>query len=178
MNSQNDTHILHKQVSNQELLTFYYFQVTELWKKFCEEHMELFNLTMDEYSFLLASDLENIEMKLEEKNATIQRIQHLESVRQELINELRDHFPELQIESVKSLVELMSNYKIEHNEKHLFRFNALLIDLIEKIQLQNKRNQLFINKALISLKEIRHEVMGLKKFSTYSARGAAINKTT
>lgn len=155
-----------------------YFQITSLWKQFCEEHNELFNLTCDEYSLLLQSELEKLEEKIEEKNECIKRIGTLELVRRDLINELNELFPEKNIDSVSALVKVMSEYEVESNQKHLFRFNALLIDIIEKIQAQNKRNQLFINKALHSLQQIRIEATGKKNFSTYSARGSAVTTTS
>lgn len=155
-----------------------YFEVTNLWKQFCEEHNELFNLTCDEYSLLLQSDLENLEDKIIEKNECIKRIATLEFLRRDLIKDLNNLFPEKSIDSVSSLLEVMSNYEIESNQKHLFRFNALLIDIIEKIQAQNKRNQLFINKALHSLQQIRIEASGKKNFSTYSSTGSTVTKST
>lgn len=155
-----------------------YFEVTNLWKQFCEEHNELFNLTCDEYSLLLRSDLELLEEKIVEKNECINRIGMLELVRRDLINELSALYPDKKIDSVSSLIEVMSQYEIESNQKHLFRFNALLIDIIEKIQAQNKRNQLFINKALHSLQQIRIEATGKKNFSTYSAKGSAVTTST
>jgi flagellar biosynthesis/type III secretory pathway chaperone len=72
----------------------------------------------------------------------------------------------------------MQAYEVEKNQKHLFRFNALLIDIIEKIQTQNKRNQLFINKALLSLKQIRIEATGKKNYSLYTSKGSAISTST
>ncbi len=162
---------------NEKLATLY-FEVTTLWKQFCEEHNELFNLTCDEYSLLLKSDLELLEEKIAEKNECIKRIGTLELVRRDLITELNSLYPEKKIDSVSGLIEVMSKYEIESNQKHLFRFNALLIDIIEKIQAQNKRNQLFINKALHSLQQIRIEATGKKNFSTYSAKGSAVNTST
>lgn len=161
-----------------EQLASLYFQVTSLWKQFCEEHNELFNLTCDEYSLLLQSELELLEVKIEEKNECIKRIGTLELVRRDLINELNELYPGKKIDSVSALLTVMSEYEIESNQKHLFRFNALLIDIIEKIQAQNKRNQLFINKALHSLQQIRLEASGKKNFSTYSARGSAVSTST
>lgn len=155
-----------------------YFQITSLWKQFCEEHNDLFNLTCDEYSLLLQSELELLEEKIEEKNECIKRIGTLELVRRDLIKELNELFPEKNIDSVSALLAVMSEYEVESNQKHLFRFNALLIDIIEKIQAQNKRNQLFINKALHSLQQIRLEASGKKNFSTYSARGSAVSTST
>lgn len=150
-----------------------YFQMTDLWKQFCEEHNELFNLTCDEYSLLLRSELDQLEEKIQQKNECIRRIGTLELVRRDLIQEVNELFPEKTIDSVSTLLEVMSAYEVENNQKHLFRFNALLLDIIEKIQSQNKRNQLFINKALHSLQQIRLEVTGKKNFTSYTARGSA-----
>jgi flagellar biosynthesis/type III secretory pathway chaperone len=161
-----------------EKLASLYFQVTSVWKQFCEEHNELFNLTCDEYSLLLQSDLELLEEKIVEKNECIKRIGTLELIRRDLIKELNDLYPGKNIDSVSELLTVMSEYEVESNQKHLFRFNALLIDIIEKIQAQNKRNQLFINKALHSLQQIRLEATGKKNFSTYSARGSAVSTST
>lgn len=155
-----------------------YFEVTNLWKQLCEEHNELFNLTCDEYSLLLKSDLDLLEEKIMEKNECIQRIGALEMTRRGLITELSELYPDKTIDSVSSLLEIMSLYEVESNQKHLFRFNALLIDIIEKIQSQNKRNQLFINKALHSLQQIRLEATGKKNFPIYSAKGSAVNTST
>lgn len=161
-----------------EKLAILYFEVTTLWKQFCEEHNELFNLTCDEYSLLLKSDLELLEEKITEKNECIKRIGTLEILRRDLINDLNNISPEYKVDSVSGLIEVMSKYEIESNQKHLFRFNALLIDIIEKIQAQNKRNQLFINKALHSLQQIRLEASGKKNFSTYTSKGSAVTTST
>jgi flagellar biosynthesis/type III secretory pathway chaperone len=165
-------------ITKSEKLAVYYFQVTDLWKRLCEEHSLLFDVTCDEYSLLLSSELDSLEDKIKEKEEIVRTISKLELTRKELINDLVTEFPETKIESVSALLEFMRNYEIEKNEKHLFRFNALLIDIIEKIQAQNKRNQLFINKALYSLKQIRMEALGQKNYSTYSAKGSAISSST
>ena len=159
-------------------LAILYFEVTDLWKRLCEEHNELFNITCDEYSLLLNSELSLLEDKLTEKNITILKISALETIRRELIKELNSLLPEKEVTSVSELLEVMRAYEVENQQKHLFRFNALLIDIIEKIQAQNKRNQLFINKALLSLKQIRIEATGKKNFSTYSSKGSALSSST
>ena len=159
-------------------LAILYFEVTDLWKRLCEEHNELFNITCDEYSLLLNSELSLLEDKLTEKNITILKISALETIRRELIKELNSLLPEKEVTSVSELLEVMRAYEVENQQKHLFRFNALLIDIIEKIQAQNKRNQLFINKALLSLKQIRIEATGKKNYSTYSAKGSALSSST
>ena len=61
-------------------------------------------------------------------------------------------------------------------KKYLNNFNSLLIDIIQKIQKQNKKNQIFINKAIISLKEIKGSVDGGKNFNTYTQEGLTTNK--
>ena len=73
------------------------------------------------------------------------------------------------IESVSDLLNFMGSLEVEKKEQHLFRFNALLIDIIEKIQKQNKKNQIFINKAIHNLQEIRLEASGEKNYKTYNS---------
>lgn len=161
-----------------EKLGSLYFQMTDLWKQFCEEHNELFNLTCDEYSLLLQSELDLLEEKIQEKNECIQRIGTLELIRRDLITEVNQLYPNKTIDSVSALLEVMSAYEVESNQKHLFRFNALLLDIIGKIQAQNKRNQLFINKALHSLQLIRLEATGKKNFTSYTSKGSATSMSS
>jgi flagellar biosynthesis/type III secretory pathway chaperone len=152
----------------------FYFQITDIWKRFCEEHNLLFNLTCDEYSLLLGSELEALDKKIEEKEATIKRINGLEKIRTELIANINKELSdEKKIKNVSELITHFNEYDSEKEQKHLFRFNSLLIDIIEKIQGQNKRNQLFINKAIRSLQSIREDAVGQKSFDTYDARGAS-----
>lgn len=161
-----------------EALALLYFQVTDLWKKLCQEHNLLFNLTCDEYSFLLRSELDSLEEKIIEKQDCIERISTLEAIRKDLLVELKNLYPNKEITSVSELLEIMSEYEIEHNQKHLRSFNSLLIDIIEKIQTQNKRNQLFINKALMNLQQMKQEASGKKKYSTYSKKGSSVSVNT
>ena len=161
-----------------EKLALLYFQMTDLWKQFCEEHNELFNLTCDEYTLLLQSELDLLEAKIEEKNECIKRIGTLELIRRDLIVEVNELYPERVIDSVSSLIEVMTEYEVESNQKHLFRYNAHLLDIIGKIQAQNTRNQLYINKALHSLQQIRIEATGEKKFSSYTSKGSATSMSS
>lgn len=165
-------------ISREDRLALFYFEITDLWKKFCEEHSNLFDVTCDEYSLLLSSELELLDEKILEKESIIRHISQLEKVRKEIIEEINDFFPNENITTVSTLLEFMAKYDVEKKEKHLFRFNALLIDIIEKIQAQNKRNQLFINKALYSLKLIRMDALGQKNYSVYTATGSAVTKST
>lgn len=153
----------------------HYFRVTDLWKKLCEAHQQLLELTFDEYSLLLSSEIENLELKILEKEKVIRFISGLDQERSEAINEINLLLKkdELQtITNVSDLIVCMREFEAQRDQHHLRRFNALLIDIIEKIQAQNKKNQLFINKALMSLREIREEAVGKKNYSTYNSKGA------
>ncbi len=151
-----------------------YFRVTDIWKRLCEEHYTLFNLTCDEYVCLLDSDIEKLEAKVVEKEEIIKTIARLEELRQEVIRDLNQKLPAGKtLENVRDLLDIMMSHPAEAQGRHLNKFNALLIDLIEKIQQQNKRNQAFINKALKSLREIREEVTGEKSYATYTAKGSS-----
>jgi flagellar biosynthesis/type III secretory pathway chaperone len=160
--------------NTQEIL---YYQIIDLWKRFCEEHHLLFEQTMDEYSALLESDTEKVESMVESKAETIERINQLEKLRSHLIAKVNETLPEGQkVNGVGDLILVMQEFEKRSNNNHLFRFNQLLIDIIEKIQEQNKKNQLFINKAIIALREIRENALG-KKYHTYTPRGSTTTKT-
>lgn len=157
---------------NQQKKELLYFQITDLWKRLCEEHSALFDQTCDEYSLLLGSQIEELEVKIEEKQETISRINILEGIREELIGTVNSHLT-TNIKNVSELITFFQSFEQTLNQKHLQSFNSLLIDIIEKIQTQNKNNQLFINKALGSLKSIREEALGEKSYSTYTSKGNA-----
>ncbi|PIK14232.1 flagellar export chaperone FlgN [Halobacteriovorax sp. JY17] len=160
----------------QQKKELYYFQVTDLWKRFCEEHSTLFDQTCDEYSLLLTSDLDNLEEKIIEKQETINRINLLEDLRSSIISRVNRDLGQ-KISHVSDLISYFQSFEATLEHRHLFNFNALLIDIIEKIQAQNKTNQLFINKALGSLKSIREEALGEKSYSTYNAKGSAKSRS-
>lgn len=170
--------MMEKKSENLEMI---YFRVTDLWQRLCERHTLLLDLTFDEYALLLETNLDGLDKKSEEKNVVTKEISALEVVRSQVIDELNLILEEKEIEpieSVSDLIMVMDIYEKKNNQKHLYRFNQLLIDLIEKIQEQNKKNQLFINKALLSLRQIREDVMGQKEYSTYNKRGASTPQTT
>ena len=160
-------------VDNTEIL---YFQITDLWKRFCEEHTRLLDLTFEEYSSLLSSDVEELENILARKNEIISIIRRLEETRQSVIKDLNQK-QGVSISNVSDLITFMCQYEAEKNQKHLANFNALLIDLIEKLKSQNKKNQLFLNKAISSLKNIKESALGKKSFATYSNSGIEKSNT-
>ncbi len=163
-----------QQISNSDLLHILYFKVTDIWKRFCEEHTELLDKTFEEYSLLLSSDVDAIEELMVVKNAIMTRISSLESLRTETINEINVYLSQHNkkpVESVSELISVMEKYESINNARHLSRFNALLIDIIEKLQTQNKKNQLFLNKAINNLREIREDALGVKSYSTYNNKG-------
>jgi flagellar biosynthesis/type III secretory pathway chaperone len=147
-----------------------YFQITDLWRKLCEEHSLLFDQTCDEYAILLKSDLDLLEAKIAEKEETIARIGKLEKLRGEVVAQIRQSSG-LPILTINDVIDHMGDLSFEREQKHLSRFNALLIDIIEKIQRQNKKNQMFINKAILALSELKSDALGKKNYSTYNAKG-------
>lgn len=157
-------------------LEIIYFQVTDIWKRFCEEHTKLFNLTCDEYESLLENDLNSLEAKINEKQNTINIISKLEEMRREIIlklnNNQADENPERKIESINDLLVVMIEFEKGKDQNHLFRFNKLLIDIIQKIQEQSRKNQLFMNKAMKNISEIKSEILGEKSFKTYTQSGS------
>lgn len=152
-------------------LATYYFQITDIWKSQCELHYKLFDLTCDEYALLLDSKVDELEEKINAKSELINDIERNEKARNVILTNIQNEYEELEINSISDLLDFFATFEAEKDGKHLFRFNSLLVDIIEKIQDQNKKNQLFINKALSSLREIRESAMGTKTVSTYNAKG-------
>ena len=71
-----------------QVYSVHYFRVTDLWKKLCESHQQLLEITFDEYSLLLGSQIEELEEKVEEKNKLISFIATLDKERKEAIKNL------------------------------------------------------------------------------------------
>lgn len=154
-----------------DLLNMYYFNITDIWQRLCMEHSELLEATCSEYSLLLKNDIEKIEEILNEKEKIISTITELEALRSDSINQLKENFPQYNITNVSQLVEFMQAFEKKSDRKHLFNFNQLLIDIIDKIQDQNKQNQLFINKALLELRQIKRDIFGTKGHEAYQKDG-------
>lgn len=149
-----------------------YMRVVDLWQLFCDKHNQLFQLTCDEYSYLLGSKIEQLEQVIEQKTSLMDEIQILEGTRKEIIAELNLHMnKEDEILSVGDLLLFMQDYEKHGGQSYLRRYNDLLVDIIEKIQEQNKRNQIFINKSLLALKDIREGLLGVKNYNTYNSLG-------
>jgi flagellar biosynthesis/type III secretory pathway chaperone len=154
----------------------FYFQITDVWKRHCELHSELFDLTCDEYALLLDSNIDDLEKKVDDKNNLIEVIKANDEERSHLISKLTAETGK-EVKNAKDVIELFADFQPERESKHLFRFNELLIDIISKIQDQNKKNQLFINKAINSLRQIREDATGTKTISTYNAKGVQQSRT-
>jgi len=158
-------------------LKIYYFQITDIWKRHCELHSELFDLTCDEYALLLESDLDKLEEKIAQKNSLIDVIKENDDERFRILGDIAKAYPDSNIESVTGLINFFKTFPAESESKHLTRFNNLLVDIISKIQTQNKKNQIFINKAINSLRVIREDATGTTTVSTYDAKGVRNNRT-
>ncbi|MCK5882523.1 MAG: flagellar export chaperone FlgN [Bacteriovoracaceae bacterium] len=164
-------------------LELLYFQVTDLWRMFCEKHADLFDLTSEEYNCLIENNLDQLDIVIEQKQEIIEYVGNLEELRLDLIGKVNLALANESgkkhsiINSISQLLKVMSDVSPEKEGQHLFKFNTLLIDIIEKIQDQNKKNQIFINKAIDSLKSIREDATGEKKCSVYTSTGRETTHT-
>lgn len=151
-------------------LALMYDQAISIWQNFCQLHSALYEHTCEEYNLLLASDLDNLDPLLQSKQSIIQEIHNNEKIRRDLIQEMNDAGYE--IENVSELLKIFLKHEESLEQRYLSKFNLLLIEIIEKIQEQNKKNQVFLNKAIFSLKEVRNSFQGKKNYSTYNSQGA------
>ncbi|HLW56939.1 MAG TPA: flagellar protein FlgN, partial [Bacteriovoracaceae bacterium] len=150
----------------------YYQQVVTIWEGFCTLHSQLFDIACDEYLALLASDIDKLEDLLPVKEEIISKIGELDSERNELIEKLNNtQFVSSPLNKASELLLLFDEIEAQNGIPALKNLNQLLIDIIEKIQLQNKKNQVFLNKAMISLRDLKRGFKGQKVYSTYGADG-------
>ena len=155
-----------------ERLRLYHQSAVELWEQFCKLHQELYENTCDEYQALLSGEIEGLEELIARKENVMQRINAVEAHRSELIAALnRDGLTSQPISNVSGLLQLLRPVEETLPIPALKNLNALLIDVITRIQEQNKRNQIFLNRAMLSLKDIREGFSGKKQYTTYGANG-------
>jgi flagellar biosynthesis/type III secretory pathway chaperone len=152
-------------------IKFLFHQLVLTWEDFCRSHHLLFDYTCEEYLNLLASDINALESTLAEKDKILENINALDQERLDLIIKVSNSIsPESEITKISELLVMVEG-KVEQSAiDNLNKLNLLLIDIIVKLQAQNKKNQLFLNKSIISLNDLKSEFTG-KKYSTYGPKG-------
>ncbi|HLT22175.1 MAG TPA: flagellar protein FlgN [Bacteriovoracaceae bacterium] len=150
----------------------YYHQVLSVWEGFCSLHSQLFDIACDEYLALLASDIDKLEELLPFKEETIAKISDLDLERNKLVETINSKIlTDSPLSKASELITFFNDIEAKSGVSALKNLNSLLIDIIEKIQLQNKTNQVFLNKAMISLRDLKRGFKGQKVYSTYGADG-------
>ena len=162
-------------MNNQDMIQIYY-RTTDLWSNLCELHADLFDRTCEEYQLLLENRLEDLEKTIAEKEMIVERVHRLEAVRQKIIDQINAELNgDIKIEKASELLLFLEPISKDIGQNHLAQFNRILIDIIEKIQDQNKKNQIFLNKAIDSIDKLRREVSGQKIFHSYDRLGKVKN---
>jgi flagellar biosynthesis/type III secretory pathway chaperone len=146
---------------NQMILRLKLTELNSVWQEYCESHNSLYDLTCDEYMHLLSSDIESLEKTLEAKNDKIEYIKTLEAKRLEVLKELNELSEDIDVKKIGDVLELAKVLEDQSETNRLEKFNLLLLDIVEKIQDQNKLNQLFLKDSF----------SGRKTFKTYGSNG-------
>lgn len=157
---------------NQTQLKFASNQLVDLWRNFCEKHTELYEYTCDEYMHLIASDIDKLNTTLADKKVLLNEINQLDLERKEVTTEV-SALLNINTEPAK-LTFLLSHLKSSEESlaaDHIEKLNLILLDIIDKIQEQNKKNQVFLNKAILSLRELKESFSGKTQYKTYSSSG-------
>jgi flagellar biosynthesis/type III secretory pathway chaperone len=152
--------------------------LSNLWREFCEKHTELYELTCDEYMHLLDSDIDKLDSSVEEKRLLLVSINELESHRQDITNEVSSL---LKIEQPKKLAVLLDELRKNDEENfsnQIEKLNLILLDIVTKIQDQNRKNQVFLNKAILSLNDLKRSFTGKNNYKTYSSSGLTKSTNT
>lgn len=143
-------------------------EICDLWQSFCSRHTELFEITCDEYILLLESDLDSLETLIVKKAELIEDIKTLEERRQFLLLNL-DESP---LSTLSDLLDFLEQNQLEGQKTRIEKLNLLLVDVITKIQDQNKKNQIYLNKAMTALRDLKDKFAGKKPYRTYGADGS------
>lgn len=150
--------------------------LADLWQEHCSLHTNLFELTCDEYVHLLASDMDKLNETIDNKNTLIEEINSLELKRSGFVDEINELKEGEAMTKLSEVVSYLNEQKLESDATRLEKLNLILLDIVDKIQEQNKKNQVFLNKALISLKELKDSFSKTgKRYETYGANGATRN---
>jgi len=155
-----------------QTLKLYHQRAVEIWEQFCKLHHDLYELTCDEYQSLLSGQVESLEELILKKDKVVEEIGKCETKRASLIQELNSSTElSLDIKTVSDLLQTFNEVENSLTIPALHNLNSLLIDVITRIQSQNKRNQVYLNRAMQSLNELRDGFYGKKNYTTYGANG-------
>jgi len=155
-----------------QALHLYHGRAVEVWEQFCRLHHDLYELTCDEYQALLSGEIDQLEGLIARKQMIVDEVSKWENIRADLIKQMNgDNLIQVSIHSASDLLNVLKPIEATLSIPALHNLNDLLIDVISRIQMQNKRNQLFLNRAMQSLNELKDGFSGKKHFTTYGANG-------
>lgn len=144
-----------------------------LWDRLISLHEELLQIALNEYRALLASDFEELEKVLNLKQKLIEKITIAEKDRSLLVLEFIAIADSSMNKKLK-LSEILFYFSLHSetsSDQTLKIKNEQLINLISNIQMQNKKNRVFLNRAMISLQDLQKNFSGKKNFTTYNQQG-------
>lgn len=154
-------------------LSFYYQQFSDLWKALCSAQNELYQITCEEYLALLNSDIERVNRLISLKEDVIEHIEVIEQERKDLVQKIATN-QGLDLDSIskfKNVYRILSDALQLDENNALIKYHKLIIELIDKTQLQNKKNRVFLNKALSSIQGLKKDLNGGTRIENYSRTG-------
>jgi len=157
---------------NQELPDAYQ-ELTLIWRELCVLHTHLFELTNQEYQYLLTSETDLLESNLIEKRNVVKMINDFDQRRQDCVERVFALInPDTDLSPTFSIINriLMQNLKLEASHQ-LEKYNDYLVDIIEKIQMQNRKNRQFLNRAMIMIDDLKKDFQSSKKILSYNKKG-------
>jgi flagellar biosynthesis/type III secretory pathway chaperone len=147
-------------------------KLSNIWKDFCIYHSNLLDATFTEYEILLSSDLEDLDEVNAIKKEFINRISSKEMERKILLAQaFEDGILTSKISSLSELEDGFAKYESNEKIEYFSEFSSLLKSIMVNLKLQNKKNQIYINKALNSLSNLKEEMAGKKSTQIYNPKG-------
>lgn len=154
--------------------------VASLLKSQCELHTDLYERTCQEYALLLESEIDSLDELVQEKQKIIRQIELAEKERLHVLENLKKTAPTLSFNKLGEMLTTLKACGLKTDAEAIEKLNMILLDIVDKIQEQNKRNQVFLNKAIVSLKDLKASFNkdNPKQFKTYNSLGASSSAST
>jgi len=150
----------------------FYMKMSNIWKDFCIFHSNLLDATFSEYDYLLSSNLDELDIVNTIKNELVEKIKHKELERKQLLTEAYETgITDTEIKSLSVLELSFRAYEKNEQIEYFSEFSLLLKNILNNLKSQNKRNQIFIYKALNSLASLREDIAGQKSTEVYGMSG-------
>jgi flagellar biosynthesis/type III secretory pathway chaperone len=150
----------------------FYLKISNVLRQFCILHSNLLDATITEYDFLLESEIDGVDEISQLKEEIVQMIHLTDEQRKTVLYEaFESGLFDKPVEGLGDLEILLIPYEKDNDITFFSEFSELLIKIIDNLKNQNKKNQIYLHKALESLQDLRSNMTGRTSSKIYNPKG-------